>query len=181
MWSSCGWTTPPNNSRSKIGSEVSCWGLSTGLESGYSPPLGFNLSLESCFLLIHFYKFIITFNKNVHLVYSSFFKQENLRIFAGRRLHPFFSSRKGGKTNQNLTDLESKCFSFEKKESDITLKPIHVFENVEVSSWLVLPEKHWIKLFIISSLVNLHWILRMTRQPLIGDIGFSLKVAVGMV
>ncbi|KAL3840005.1 hypothetical protein ACJIZ3_024596 [Penstemon smallii] len=57
--------------------------------------------------------------------------EENSRIFAGRQIHPFFTSRKGGKVSQDSTDTESNWFSFEKKEKCISFNPIHVFENVE--------------------------------------------------
>ncbi|KAL0351483.1 UNVERIFIED_CONTAM: ATPase family AAA domain-containing protein 5 [Sesamum calycinum] len=57
--------------------------------------------------------------------------EENSRIFAGRQIHPFFTSWKAGKTSQDLTDSESKLSSFERKDKGITFNPIHVFENVE--------------------------------------------------
>ncbi|KAG8378276.1 hypothetical protein BUALT_Bualt08G0120700 [Buddleja alternifolia] len=57
--------------------------------------------------------------------------EENSRIFAGKQIHPFFKSWKGGKTTQELTDSESKWCSSERKERGITFNPIHVFENVE--------------------------------------------------
>ncbi|KAH6782670.1 hypothetical protein C2S51_007963 [Perilla frutescens var. frutescens] len=57
--------------------------------------------------------------------------QENSRIFAGRQIHPFFMSRKGGKTSQALTDSESNWSSLGRKEKGIAFNPIHVFENVQ--------------------------------------------------
>ncbi|XP_011069547.1 uncharacterized protein LOC105155376 isoform X2 [Sesamum indicum] len=57
--------------------------------------------------------------------------EENSRIFAGRQIHPFFTSWKAGKTSQDLTDSESKLSSFERKDKGISFNPIHVFENVE--------------------------------------------------
>ncbi|KAK4429658.1 ATPase family AAA domain-containing protein 5 [Sesamum alatum] len=57
--------------------------------------------------------------------------EENSRIFAGRQIHPFFTSWKAGKTSQDLTDSESKLSSFERKDKGITFNPIHVLENVE--------------------------------------------------
>lgn len=57
--------------------------------------------------------------------------EENSRIFAGRQIHPFFMSRKGGKTSQTSTDSESNWFSLGRKEKGIAFNPIHVFENVQ--------------------------------------------------
>ncbi|XP_042034946.1 uncharacterized protein LOC121781273 isoform X1 [Salvia splendens] len=57
--------------------------------------------------------------------------EENTRIFSGRQIHPFFLSRKGGKTSQSLTDPESNWSSIERKEKGVAFKPIHVFENVQ--------------------------------------------------
>ncbi|KAL0438091.1 UNVERIFIED_CONTAM: ATPase family AAA domain-containing protein 5 [Sesamum latifolium] len=57
--------------------------------------------------------------------------EENSRIFAGRQIHPFFTSWKAGKTSQDLTDSESKLSSFERKDKGITFNAIHVFDNVE--------------------------------------------------
>ncbi|KAL6525090.1 hypothetical protein OROMI_030683 [Orobanche minor] len=57
--------------------------------------------------------------------------EENSRVFAGRQIHPFFTSWKGGKSSQDLTDSESKCFSFERKQKGIAFNLIHVFEDVE--------------------------------------------------
>ncbi|KAL8059670.1 hypothetical protein ABFX02_03G101700 [Erythranthe guttata] len=57
--------------------------------------------------------------------------EENSRIFAGKQIHPFFKSWKGGKSGQDLTDSETKLTSFERREKSIAFNPIHVFENVE--------------------------------------------------
>ncbi|EYU22957.1 hypothetical protein MIMGU_mgv1a020951mg [Erythranthe guttata] len=59
--------------------------------------------------------------------------EENSRIFAGKQIHPFFKSWKGGKSGQDLTDSETKLTSFERREKGIAFNPIHVFENVEYS------------------------------------------------
>ncbi|CAA2949361.1 Hypothetical predicted protein [Olea europaea subsp. europaea] len=55
--------------------------------------------------------------------------EENSRIFAGRQIHPFFTSRKVGKTCQEPNDMENAWL--ERKEKEIAFSPIHVFENVE--------------------------------------------------
>ncbi|XP_073315237.1 uncharacterized protein [Primulina huaijiensis] len=57
--------------------------------------------------------------------------EENSRIFAGKQVHPFFTSWKSGKNNQDLTGSDSKWSFFEKKEKGVIFNPIHVFENVE--------------------------------------------------
>lgn len=57
--------------------------------------------------------------------------EENSRIFAGKQVHPFFTSWKSGKNNQDLTGSDSKWSYFQKKEKGIIFNPIHVFENVE--------------------------------------------------
>ncbi|XP_073124671.1 uncharacterized protein [Henckelia pumila] len=68
--------------------------------------------------------------------------EENSRIFAGKQVHPFFTSRKSGKGNQDLTGSDSKLSFFEKKEKDIIFNPIHVFENVE-EDHMKLDWGHW--------------------------------------
>ncbi|KAL3504157.1 hypothetical protein ACH5RR_033998 [Cinchona calisaya] len=56
--------------------------------------------------------------------------QENSRLFAGRQIHPFFSSWKTSKRNQEIIDLESTS-SFERKDTSPSFKPIHVLDMVE--------------------------------------------------
>lgn len=55
-------------------------------------------------------------------------------MFSGRQIHPFFMSRKGGKTSQSLTDPESNWSSIGRKEKGVAFNPIHVYENVQVCS-----------------------------------------------
>uniref|UniRef100_A0A5B7B8E5 AAA+ ATPase domain-containing protein n=1 Tax=Davidia involucrata TaxID=16924 RepID=A0A5B7B8E5_DAVIN len=55
--------------------------------------------------------------------------EENSRIFAGRQIHPFFSSWKMGKRNQETDTVENKWCFVERKEKSITFSPIHVFEK----------------------------------------------------
>ncbi|KAK6132006.1 hypothetical protein DH2020_034232 [Rehmannia glutinosa] len=69
--------------------------------------------------------------------------EENSRIFAGRQIHPFFTSWKGVKSSQDLTDSESKWSSFERKEKGIAFNNIHVFEDVE-DDHMTLSWGHWI-------------------------------------
>ncbi|GER37747.1 replication factor C large subunit [Striga asiatica] len=57
--------------------------------------------------------------------------EENSRVFSGRQIHPFFTSWKGGKSSQDMSDSDSKCSSFERKEKGISFNLIHVFEDVE--------------------------------------------------
>ncbi|GFP89794.1 ATPase family aaa domain-containing protein 5 [Phtheirospermum japonicum] len=56
--------------------------------------------------------------------------EENSRVFGGKQIHPFFTSWKGGKSSQDLTDSESKWPS-QRKEKGIAFNLIHVFEDVE--------------------------------------------------
>lgn len=54
-------------------------------------------------------------------------------MFAGRQIHPFFSSRKVGKKFQEPAESElSLCAAKRKDEEVITYAPIHVFENIPV-------------------------------------------------
>ncbi|KAL8133734.1 hypothetical protein AgCh_008972 [Apium graveolens] len=56
--------------------------------------------------------------------------EENLRIYGGKQIHPFFSSRKMVKRNHEEAD-ENNLSSLGKKDKNITLGPIHVFEQVK--------------------------------------------------
>ncbi|KAJ9673640.1 hypothetical protein PVL29_023286 [Vitis rotundifolia] len=57
--------------------------------------------------------------------------EENSRMFAGRQIHPFFSSWKVGKRCNETTDPENKGCSVQKKDKSITFGPIHVFERIQ--------------------------------------------------
>jgi hypothetical protein len=61
-----------------------------------------------------------------------FFGQENSRMFAGRQVHPFFSSCKAGKKVQELSEPGSDAFKAKSGNESITCGPIHVFENIKV-------------------------------------------------
>ncbi|XP_057490564.1 uncharacterized protein LOC130776382 [Actinidia eriantha] len=57
--------------------------------------------------------------------------EENRRIFGGRQIHPFFSSRKMAKNSQEIIDVERNWCSAERKDPSTSLCPIHVFEKVQ--------------------------------------------------
>lgn len=56
--------------------------------------------------------------------------EENARMFSGRKIHPFFSSCKVGKKNQETVDVDGWC-PRDKKNRSTSLGPIHVFEKVQ--------------------------------------------------
>jgi hypothetical protein len=53
-------------------------------------------------------------------------------MFAGRQVHPFFSSCKAGKKVQELSEPGSDAFKAKSGNESITCGPIHVFENIKV-------------------------------------------------
>ncbi|XP_045803964.1 uncharacterized protein LOC123897403 [Trifolium pratense] len=59
--------------------------------------------------------------------------EENSRMYAGRQLHPIFSSCKAGKKVQELSEPGSNVFKAKGEDEDesITFAPIHVFENIK--------------------------------------------------
>ncbi|XP_019182102.1 PREDICTED: uncharacterized protein LOC109177240 [Ipomoea nil] len=57
--------------------------------------------------------------------------EESSRIYAGKEIHPFFSSWKIGKRKNEAINLEKKWSTSEKEEKTLTLVPIHVLETVE--------------------------------------------------
>ncbi|KAK3230659.1 hypothetical protein Dsin_002540 [Dipteronia sinensis] len=57
--------------------------------------------------------------------------EENSRMFSGKQIHPFFSSWKVGKRNQEMTEVDGICCSVGRKDKRITIGPIHVFERVQ--------------------------------------------------
>ena len=63
------------------------------------------------------------------------FDQENSRLYAGKQIHPFFSSCKSGKKTQEVIDLEGKQVAVSRDNKVINCGPIHVFEKIEVSSY----------------------------------------------
>ncbi|PON46995.1 Checkpoint protein [Parasponia andersonii] len=55
--------------------------------------------------------------------------EENSRMFAGRKLHPFFSSWKEGKKNHEVIDLEANRRAVGRDNREMACGPIHVFER----------------------------------------------------
>ncbi|CAM8942756.1 unnamed protein product [Rhodiola kirilowii] len=57
--------------------------------------------------------------------------EEDSRIFAGKQVHPFFSSRKSSKVTQGTTDAEASSCARDKNNSSQSLGPIHVFDSAQ--------------------------------------------------
>ncbi|PKI38434.1 hypothetical protein CRG98_041133, partial [Punica granatum] len=57
--------------------------------------------------------------------------EENSRMFAGRQIHPFFSSWKSGRKCEEVSEIDGSMCSSEGKNRDITLGPVHVFEKTQ--------------------------------------------------
>lgn len=53
-------------------------------------------------------------------------------MFAGRQVHPFFSSWKAGKKVQELSESRSNLCRAKSEGERISCGPIHVFENIKV-------------------------------------------------
>lgn len=70
--------------------------------------------------------------------------EENSRMFAGRQIHPFFSSRRSGKKCQEATETEGNPCSSDRKSQGITLGPIHIFEKNEDDGGISLDWRSWI-------------------------------------
>jgi hypothetical protein len=66
------------------------------------------------------------------------FYQENSRMFAGRQIHPFFSSWKVSKRCDETNAVESNHHLTRRKAKGINIGPIHVFERgqVQIIFWL---------------------------------------------
>lgn len=58
--------------------------------------------------------------------------QENLRMFAGRQIHPFFASCKAGKRSQETAGVGSNGCLIDRSNKCINIGPIHVFDRTEV-------------------------------------------------
>ncbi|KAA8546400.1 hypothetical protein F0562_002861 [Nyssa sinensis] len=89
--------------------------------------------------------------------------EENSRIFAGRQIHPFFSSRKISKRNQETVTVENKWYSVERKEKSITFRPIHVFEKAQDDA-VSLDWGNW--MFIEGSFINTNSGLESECSPI---------------
>uniref|UniRef100_A0A803LV03 AAA+ ATPase domain-containing protein n=1 Tax=Chenopodium quinoa TaxID=63459 RepID=A0A803LV03_CHEQI len=57
--------------------------------------------------------------------------EENSRIFAGKQIHPFFSSWKAGKKDLETIEAENNGYFNKRKERNVEIGPIHVFDNVK--------------------------------------------------
>ncbi|CAN8234134.1 unnamed protein product [Cochlearia groenlandica] len=57
--------------------------------------------------------------------------EENSRMSAGKQIHPFFSSWKGGKRNQEEAVEENGKCQGQGKDKIVTIGPIHVFERFQ--------------------------------------------------
>ncbi|CAH9136284.1 unnamed protein product [Cuscuta epithymum] len=68
--------------------------------------------------------------------------EENSRIYAGKEIHPFFSSWKIGKRKSEGGNLERTWCSSDKEETNLTLVPIHVLQTVEEDD-ITLDWQHW--------------------------------------
>ncbi|GLT47100.1 hypothetical protein SLA2020_208190 [Shorea laevis] len=68
--------------------------------------------------------------------------EENSQMYAGREIHPFFSSLKVGKRNQETAEVATNCCSFEQRDKNISIGPIHVFERMQ-DEVVVLDWKNW--------------------------------------
>lgn len=60
------------------------------------------------------------------------FDQEDSRMSAGKQLHPFFSSWKGGKKNQEAAAAENGRCQSQGRDPIVTIGPIHVFDKFQV-------------------------------------------------
>lgn len=54
-------------------------------------------------------------------------------MFAGKKIHPFFSSWKASKNNREATDTDDDGFQVGRKDRGLTCGPIHVFERTLVT------------------------------------------------
>ena len=54
-------------------------------------------------------------------------------MFAGRKVHPFFSSWKESKKNREVIDVDGKQLAVGRGDKEKTCGPIHVFERTQVS------------------------------------------------
>ncbi|XP_042758835.1 uncharacterized protein LOC111920004 [Lactuca sativa] len=69
--------------------------------------------------------------------------EENSRIFAGKQIHPFFSSWKTGKKNTESTGLEIKWSHVEGKESSNDFSTFHIFEKTQGEETFSVDWRNW--------------------------------------
>ncbi|KAK6257507.1 hypothetical protein QUC31_000966 [Theobroma cacao] len=72
---------------------------------------------------------------------AKFTAEENLRMFAGRQIHPFFASCKAGKRSQETAGVGSNGCLIDRSNKCINIGPIHVFDRSEDD--VVLDWKDW--------------------------------------
>ncbi|EOA33492.1 hypothetical protein CARUB_v10019687mg [Capsella rubella] len=68
--------------------------------------------------------------------------EENLRMSAGKQMHPFFSSWKGGKRNQETPAGENGTCQGQGRDKIVTIGPIHVFERFQ-DDYRTIDWKNW--------------------------------------
>ncbi|XVE60338.1 hypothetical protein DITRI_Ditri05aG0121100 [Diplodiscus trichospermus] len=67
--------------------------------------------------------------------------EENSRMFAGRQIHPFFSSRTAGKRIQETDEVGQNGCLLDRNNNGVNIGPIHVFERTQDD--VVLDWKNW--------------------------------------
>uniref|UniRef100_A0A7N0ZV90 AAA+ ATPase domain-containing protein n=1 Tax=Kalanchoe fedtschenkoi TaxID=63787 RepID=A0A7N0ZV90_KALFE len=106
--------------------------------------------------------------------------EENSRIFAGKQIHPFFSSRKTSKIIRETIKADAGCCTFDKNDSSESFCPIHVFESARDDT-PVLDWSRWI--FTERSFFNFIQVHEMmdnsSRESFIDSVHFDnyLKVS----
>ncbi|KAL1214591.1 Replication factor C subunit 1 [Cardamine amara subsp. amara] len=68
--------------------------------------------------------------------------EEDSRMSAGKQIHPFFSSWKGGKRNQEAAAAENGQSKGKGRDTIVTIGPIHVFERFE-DGYRTIDWKNW--------------------------------------
>ncbi|VFQ93892.1 unnamed protein product [Cuscuta campestris] len=89
--------------------------------------------------------------------------EENSRIYAGKEIHPFFSSWKMSKQKSEAINMERTWCSPDKEGKNLTLAPIHVLDIVEEDD-ITVDWQHWT--FSEKCILNRSYILEHGRSPL---------------
>jgi hypothetical protein len=69
--------------------------------------------------------------------------EENSRMSAGKQIHPFFSTWKGGKRNQEAVAAENGTCLGRGRDKIVTIGPIHVFDKFQDDYPTTLDWKNW--------------------------------------
>ncbi|EFH65410.1 nucleoside-triphosphatase/ nucleotide binding protein [Arabidopsis lyrata subsp. lyrata] len=69
--------------------------------------------------------------------------EEDSRMSAGKQIHPFFSTWKGSKRNQEAVAAENGTCQGQGREKIVTIGPIHVFERFQDDYQTTLDWKNW--------------------------------------